>query len=70
MDQTIENGIGQGGIGEAGMPVLQRDLGGHQGRSPAVAVVDDLQQIPSLAGGQGIPQPVVEDEKRQPGQGV
>jgi len=48
VNQTIENGIAQGGIGEAGMPVLHRHLGGHQGRGPAISIVDDFQQVADL----------------------
>ena len=52
MDQTIEDPIAQSGIREASVPVFHRDLSGHQGGGSAVAIIEDLQQISGLRGGE------------------
>ena len=42
--QAIQDGVCDGGIGEAGVPVGDRHLSGHQRRGSAVAIIQDLEQ--------------------------
>jgi len=51
VDETIKNGVFKGGIRKTGMPVLHRRLGSYQGGGPAIAIIDDLQQVASLWSG-------------------
>jgi hypothetical protein len=44
------------------MPVLYRQLAGDDGGPAPVPVLEDLQQVPALVGGQGRQAPVIEDE--------
>ena len=63
MNQTIKDAVPQGRIGESCVPVLDGDLGGYHGGGLAVAIIQDLEQISGLRGGERIPQPVIEDEQ-------
>ncbi len=45
MDQPVQDGIGEGGISDDIMPVLEGELAGDKGGSPAGSVLDDFQQI-------------------------
>ncbi len=49
VDETVEDGIGDGGIVEPGVPVLDRQLAGDDGGLAGGAVVDDVEQV--VAGG-------------------
>ena len=63
MDEAIEDGVGDGGVGDDLVPVLDRHLAGDDGRAALMAVVDDLEEIaPLFAGERGEP-PIVEDEE-------
>ena len=63
MDDAIEDGVGQCGIADDLVPAFDRDLAGDDERAAIVAVVDDLQQIAALLGGQRLGSPVVEDQQ-------
>src|SRR5215211_5738026 len=61
VDQAVQDGICQGGIGNASVPVCNRDLGSNQGGGVAKAVIEDFQNILGVLDGNGIPHPIVED---------
>ena len=44
MHEPIEHGVGDGAIAEVGVPSIQRELAGNEGRAPVVAVLEDLQR--------------------------
>src|SRR5208337_2773806 len=50
--KAVHNRVRVGGIADLVMPAIQRDLRGDDGRTAAVAVVDDFHQIAPLLGGQ------------------
>ena len=70
MHQAIQDGVCDGGIGEAGVPLGDGDLSGHQRRGSAVAIIQDLEQVLRLGTGQRVSQPVIEDQELDPGEGV
>ena len=70
VDDTVQDGVGEGRGGEPIMPVGHRDLGGQGGGSAFVAVVNDLQQVLGLGFGERVAQPVVDDEELGLGQDV
>ena len=70
VDQPVEDGIGDGWIADMGMPVLNRQLAGDDGGGASVPIVDDLQQIASLLGGEWGQSPIVEDEHLYVGQAL
>ncbi len=44
MHEPIEHGGRDGAIAEVGVPLIQRQLAGNEGRAPVVAVLEDLQR--------------------------
>ena len=45
MDQAVQNGIGEGGIPDDVVPVLEGELARDEGGSSAGAVLDDFEEI-------------------------
>ena len=67
VDEAVEEGIDDGGIGDDLVPVLDRHLAGDDGGSALVAIVDDFEEIATLlAGERGEPPVVIEDEQVDP----
>jgi hypothetical protein len=52
--QPVEDGVGQGGIADEVVPLLDRQLAGDDGGALAVAVLEDLEQVAPLLGVSGI----------------
>lgn len=70
VDQAIQDGVPDGWIGEAGVPLCNRHLSGdHSGRS-VKAVIQDFEQVLGLAASEGISEPVIKDQKLGSGKGV
>ena len=67
--QAIQNRVGVGGIANLVMPAIQRDLRGDDGRTTAVAVVDDFHQVAPLFGSQLDHRPVIKDQQARASQG-
>jgi hypothetical protein len=53
VDKPVEDCIGQGGVGQTGMPVRDGHLGSQQRGAASIAVIQDLQQVPGLGPRQG-----------------
>ena len=53
VDQAVEHGVGDGSIADVLVPMRDRKLAGDHGGGAPVAVVDDLQQVAPLIGGEG-----------------
>jgi hypothetical protein len=68
--ETVQDGIGESGIRESGMPIFHRDLSSDQGGTSSVSVIEHLQEITGLMDGQRVTQPVIEDEELGTGQGM
>ncbi len=69
MDKPIQDGIGERGIPDAIMPFRPADLGGQDGRSKIVAVLQDLEEVLTVFRGHGGQGEVFEDEDVLAGQG-
>ena len=63
VDEAIEDGVGEGRVADDLVPMFDRKLAGHHGRSAAVPILDDLQEVAALLGGHGSESPIVEDQK-------
>ena len=61
--QTVEDGVGDGGITNGLMPVLHGELARHHGGPPSVPVLQDLQQVSALVGSHGRKTPIIEDQE-------
>lgn len=63
MDEAVENGIGDGWIGEGGVPLIDGQLAGDEGAFLVIPVVQDLQQIALRRFGERTTSEVVEDDE-------
>jgi len=63
VDQAIEDGVGDGRIGDDLVPLLDRHLAGDHGRTALMAVIDHFEKIAALLAGERGESPVIEDEK-------
>ena len=62
VDEAVEDGVGDGGMGDVVVPVFDGQLAGDDGRSSAVPVFEDLEHVASLLIGHRRKAPVVEYE--------
>src|SRR6185437_10049964 len=63
-------GVGKRGLPEIGMPGVHGELAGDERGAGVDAVIEDLQEICSVLGGQRGESPVVEDDERSLGEGL
>ena len=61
--QPVEDGICEGGIGNAPVPLGNRDLGGDQGGGVSKAVIEDFQNILRILDGNRIAHPIIENQQ-------
>ena len=61
VDEPIQDGVGDGRIGDQFVPVLDGQLAGHDGGRASMPVVENLQEIALLLGRERRQAPVVED---------
>ena len=69
VEQSVEDGVAEGGIADDVVPVLDGDLAGEERAAAGVAVVEDLEEVVSSLTGERSESPVVEDEPR-PGEAL
>lgn len=60
---AIEDGVGDGRLGDDVVPAVDRNLAGDQGGASTTALFNDLQQIAALVGAERFEAEVVEDEQ-------
>ena len=70
VQQAIQDGIGNGGFADDGVPVFDWALAGDDGGSFAIAVLDDFEQVVSLGIVKRSQEQIVEDEQLDFGQAV
>jgi len=70
MHQPIEDGVGEGGIADRGVPLLDGDLAGDDGGAALISIVDDLEQIAAVGVGHRRHGQIVKDEDLGLGQGL
>ena len=59
VNEAVEDGVSDGGIGDDLVPMLDRHLAGDDGRSALMAIVDDFEEIATLLAGKRGEAPVV-----------
>ena len=62
VEEAIADGVGDGGVAEVVVPLRNGDLAGEDRGTVAVAILDDLEQIPALEVADRRDPPVIEDE--------
>lgn len=70
MDQPVEDGVGEGWVADDVMPGVDGELAGDDCRGASVAVLEDLEQVAALGGGERREAPVVEDQQFGAGDGL
>ena len=68
VQQAVQDGIGDGGSADDGMPVFDRALAGNHGGSLVLAVLDDFEQIVTLRIIERGQKQIIEDEQLDFGQ--
>lgn len=68
VDQPVPDGIGQGGVADGGMPMLNGKLAGHDGQAGPVAVIEHLQQVAPVGIVEHGQSPIVNHERVYSGQ--
>ena len=63
MHESVEDGIGEGGVADDFMPLFDWQLRGDEGRTQAMSVVEDVEQVAALLGIECREPPVIEDEE-------
>jgi hypothetical protein len=68
VDETVEDGGGIGWVADHGMPFVDWDLAGKDGRAAAVAFLQDLVEIVAGASVERFEAPIVEGQQLNPGE--
>ena len=63
VDEPVQDGVGDRGIGDHLVPVLNGELAGHDGTAATMSIVDDLQEVSALIQRQVGETPVIEDQQ-------
>ena len=63
VDETIQDGVGVGGIADDFVPAVDGKLGGDHRGAASVALFEDFQEIMAGGGVERLKPPIVEDEK-------
>jgi hypothetical protein len=66
VNESVEDGIGKGGIGHGFVPVRRRELARHDGGSTLVPVIEQFEQVSLLGRRERREAPVVEYEDVEP----
>jgi hypothetical protein len=68
--EPIEDRVGDGRIGDRLMPVIDRQLAGHNRRAAIVSILDNLKDVATLFGRQRGEAPIVQDQQLDAGQAL
>lgn len=63
VEQTVEDGVGDGGVADGVMPEFQGELTGHERGAATLAVVEDFQEVTVLGILKFFHAPVVDDQQ-------
>jgi hypothetical protein len=63
VNETIEDGVAEGGVSDHVVPMFDRDLAGDDGRGATVAIIKDLQKVAPFGRIENRKAPVVEDQE-------
>lgn len=63
VDEAIEDRVGQSGVADGFVPVVEGELAGDEGSSSAMAILEDFEQVAALGVGEGSEAEVIEEEE-------
>ena len=70
VEETVEDGVAEGGVADDIVPVVDGDLAGEERATAGVAVVEDFEEVVSSLSRERSEPPVVEDEEPRPGEAL
>ena len=70
VQQAVQDGIGNGGVADDGVPVFDGALAGDNGGVCPIAILDDFEQVVALGIVERSEEQIVEDEELDFGQAV
>src|SRR6266850_2123380 len=62
VNEAVEDGVGISWVADEGVPFVDRDLAGEDGRAAPVTVLEDLVEVTTGAGVERFEAPIVEQE--------
>ena len=62
VNEAVEDGVGISRVADKGVPFVDRDLAGEDGRAASVAFLEDLVAVTTGSGIERFEAPIVEDE--------
>ena len=68
MNEPVEDGVGISRVANKGVPFVDRDLTGEDGRATPIALLEDLVEVTTGAGVERFEAPIVEDEELDAGE--
>jgi len=68
VNEAVEDGIGISRVADEGVPFVDRDLAGEDGRAAPVAFLEDLVEVTTGTGVERFEAPIVEDEELDAGE--
>ena len=66
VEESVEDGVAEGGIADDIVPVLDGDLAGEQRATAGIAVVEDFEEVVPPLARERSEAPVIEDEQPRP----
>ena len=70
VDQAVQDGVPDGWIREADVPLSNRHLSGNHCGCSSIAIIQDFEQVLRLGASQRITQPIVEEQELDSSKGV
>ena len=68
MNEPVEDGVGISRVADEGVPFVDRDLAGEDGRAAAVAFLEDFVEVTTGTGVEWFKAPIVENEELDAGE--
>ena len=68
VNQPIEDGVGISRVADEGVPFVDRNLAGEDGRATSVAFLEDFVKVTTGTGVERFEAPIVEDEELDAGE--
>jgi hypothetical protein len=68
VNEAVEDGVGISRVANEGVPLVDRDLSGEDGRATPIAFLEDLVEVTTGAGIERFEAPIVEDEELDAGE--
>ena len=67
VNEAVEDGVGISRVADEGVPFVDGDLTGENGRAAPITLLEDLVEVTTGAGIEGFEAPIIEDEELDAG---